>query len=221
MLALLKSTPRPKLQVVKEGYGEFDKSAGRDVEELKTRGQGVVGFLEALIRSENPPWFDARGAAVGLMIGFGLPLGLQMLALALLRLCFRFNAVIAFAMTWVNNPLSLLPLYYGYYYLGSLILGRAVVMSVEDFRALMRPILSADYFWGSVQAFLLMSWDILERWAVAAIILAAVSGLLGYVAAYRIQQKRCKRRATQMGISYERLVARLEQSVEARGKFDQ
>lgn len=220
MLALLKSTQRPKLHVVKEGYAEFDKSTGRHVEVRKTRGQGVVGFLEALIRSENPPWFDARGAAVGLMIGFGLPIGLQMLALALLRLCFRFNAVIAFTMTWVNNPFSLIPLYYGYYYLGSQILGRSVVMSVEDFRALMQPILSADYFWGSVQAFLLMSWDILERWAVAAIILAAVSGLLGYVAAYRIQQKRCKRRAIQMGISYERLLRGLEKSVEDRGKLD-
>lgn len=156
---------------------------------------------------------------MGLMIGFGVPIGCQMLMLALLRLCLRFNAITAFAMTWVNNPFSLLPLYYVYYYLGSLILHRPVAMGVEDFRSLMQPIIHAGYFWGSVQAFLLISWDILERWTVSAAIFAVVAGFIGYAVAYNIQKKRCKRRALEMGMSYERLVLKLENAVEGRKRL--
>ncbi len=190
MLTLLKPPSRPKLKVVREGHTQSENFADSNEEKFQTRRKGLFGFLEALVRSENPPWFDARGAAIGLMIGLGVPIGGQMIVLALLRLCFRFNALIAFAMTWINNPLSLLPLYYGYYYVGSLILDRPVAMSVEDFQALFRPILHAGYFWGSVHAFLLMSWDILKRWTVCAVIFSLVSGLLGYVVAHRIQKKR-------------------------------
>ncbi len=220
MLTSLKPPSRPKLKVVREDHTQSDNFADRNDEKFQTRRKGLFGFLEALVRSENPPWFDARGAAIGLMIGLGVPIGGQMIVLALLRLCFRFNALIAFAMTWINNPLSLLPLYYGYYYVGSLILDRPVAMSVEDFQALLRPILYAGYFWGSVHAFLLMSWDILERWTVCAVIFSLVSGFLGYVVAHRIQKKRCEHRAREMGISYRRLVEQLENRIDARKRSE-
>ena len=32
-------------------------------------------FLAPLLSSSNPPWFDARGIAAGLAIGFGIPVG--------------------------------------------------------------------------------------------------------------------------------------------------
>ena len=81
-------------------------------------------FLEGFVGSMNPPWFDARGIAVGLAVGFGVPLGGQIVVLALLRTLFRFNSVVAFAFTWVNNPFSIIPLYYGYYYFGARLLNR-------------------------------------------------------------------------------------------------
>lgn len=179
----------------------------------ETRRKGLFGFAESLVRSENPPWFDARGAALGLIIGFGVPIGAQMIILAVLRFCFRFNAVLAFALTWVNNPLSLLPMYYGYYYLGSLILGRNPAMGLQDFRMLMQPILHAGYFWNSVQAFLLLSCDILVRWALAAALVAMVTGFVGYVVTYRIQSTRLKKRAREMGIAYTMLVNRMEAAI--------
>lgn len=179
----------------------------------ETRRKGLFGFAESLVRSENPPWFDARGAALGLIIGFGVPIGAQMIILAVLRFCFRFNAVLAFALTWVNNPLSLLPMYYGYYYLGSLILGRNPAMGLQDFRMLMQPILYAGYFWNSVHAFLLLSCDILVRWALAAALVAMITGFVGYVVTYRIQSTRLKKRAREMGIAYTMLVNRMEAAI--------
>jgi len=164
--------------------------------------------------SRNPPWFDARGVAIGLFIGFGLPVGTQMIVLGLLRLAFRFNTIIAFACTWVNNPISIIPIYYGYYCLGSLMLGKHVVMSAEDFRALMSPILHAEYFWRSVQEFVYLGWDMVVRWSVAAASVAATCGLIGYVTSFRLWKLRCRRKARQLGISYEKLLSELEGSVE-------
>ena len=65
-------------------------------------------FLDPLIASANPPWFDSRGIAVGLFVGMGVPIGLHMLTLGLLRLIMRYNVVVAFAFTFVNNPITII-----------------------------------------------------------------------------------------------------------------
>jgi len=173
-------------------------------------------FVRPFVRSTNPPWFDARGIAVGLVVGFGLPVGTQMLFLGLLRVLFRFNSLLAFAFTWVNNPLTLLPMYYGYYYLGSIILGKPVVMTPDAFRELIHPIVHAGHFWESLQASARLSADIISRWAISAVIVASVSGVLGYVIGYHRLRKRCLVRARRMGTSYEKLINDMEQSLMQR-----
>jgi len=165
---------------------------------------------DPLASSKNPPWFDARGVAVGLAVGFGVPLGAQMIVLGLLRALFRFNSVVAFAFTWVNNPLSVLPMYYGYYRFGSWLLGRPTIMGLEDFQALMRPIFHASYFWESFGEFVYLGWDLVLRWSITAVLVGVLTGILGYVAALRVQKKRCRKRAEEMGLSYEALAAKLE-----------
>jgi uncharacterized protein (DUF2062 family) len=175
-------------------------------------------FLDPLLSSSNPPWFDARGIAAGLAIGFGIPVGAQMLCLGIARLLIRFNTLVAFAFTWVNNPITLIPMYYGYYYLGSLILGRSEMMTLEGFHQLMDPVIRSGYFWQSLRAFAHLGADIVLRWAVAAVVVAILSGILGYAVGYFVQSRRCIRKARRMGISYEKLVAELEKSVEKRNE---
>lgn len=167
-------------------------------------------LVEPLASSVHPPWFDARGIGIGLFVGFGIPVGAQIIFLGLLRLVFRFNSVMAFAFTWVNNPITLLPMYYGFYCLGSVVLGHSPVMSVEEFRNLLRPILHAGYFWDSMCSFLYLGGDLLVRWCVGALVVGATAGMVGYVVGYRARKKRCGRKARQMGITYENLVRRLE-----------
>jgi uncharacterized protein len=174
--------------------------------------------VDPLRSSVHPPWFDARGMAVGLFVGFGIPIGAQMLFLALLRLLFRFNSVIAFAFTWVNNPITLLPMYYGFYCVGSIILGKSVIMNAEDFRNLMRPIMHAGYFVDSVRSFLYLGGDLLERWVVGALSVGSVSGTLGYILGYRVRKKRCRRKAHQLGTTYEDLVRNLEANARRDGR---
>lgn len=171
-------------------------------------------FVKPLVGSTSPPWFDARGVAVGLAVGFGLPIGTQMLCLGVLRVIFRFNFLIAFAFTWVNNPITLLPMYYGYYCLGSVMLGKPVVMTPEAFRELMHPVMYAGHFWASIQAFAGLSLDVVARWAVSAATVGTASGILGYVLGYYAQRRRCLLRARRMGMSYEKLLNELERSLE-------
>lgn len=171
---------------------------------------GRKSFVDPFVSPANPPWFDARGVAVGLFIGLGVPLGVQMVALGLLRLFVKFNTAMAFALTWVNNPLSVIPMYYGYYYLGSIVLGKSVSLSAESFQAQLKPMLHADYFWQAFSSFLCLGWDLVLRWSVGAVTVAATCGLLGYVVCYSVQKTRCARRARQIGINYAQLLGDLE-----------
>jgi uncharacterized protein (DUF2062 family) len=202
----------------------YDDSAGSHRDERQSRQDDNGGgkfrkyFVEPFLSSRNPPWFDARGVAVGIFIGLGIPVGTQIVMLGLLRLLFRFNTIVAFACTCVNNPITIIPMYYGYYCLGSLMLGRQLIMSAEDFESLMRPILQAQHFWNSAQAFVYWGWDIVERWFVAALSVSAASGLIGYVVSYRLWMRRCRKKAARLGITYGELLSKLEGSVEREEK---
>ncbi len=175
-------------------------------------------FIEPFTGSNSPPWFDARGVAVGLFIGLGLPIGIQTVVLGVLRLLFRFNTIIAFACTCVNNPISIIPMYYGYYCLGSFMLEKHAVVSAEHFRSMMGPVLHAHHFWQSVEAFVYLGWDIVVRWFLAALIVASICSLIGYVASFRVWEGRCRTKAKKLGLTYEKLLAKLEEPMEKNGE---
>ncbi len=170
-------------------------------------------FLDPLIGSANPPWFDARGIAVGLFIGAGFPLGTHTISLGLLRLLFRYNVVVAFAFTFVNNPITLLPMYYGFYWLGCAILGDQALMSMSDFHKLIHPMINADHFWEAVREFVALGADLLLKWAIGALICSSVIAAIGYVVGYWLLRKRCLRKARKLGMTYEKLVKELESAV--------
>ncbi|MEJ2717736.1 MAG: DUF2062 domain-containing protein [Deltaproteobacteria bacterium] len=177
-------------------------------------------FIEPFVTSRNPPWFDARGVAVGLAVGFGCPVGGQIITLVLLRMIFRFNSIIAFAFTWVSNPFTMIPQYYLYFSIGSFLLGKPLPLNHETFRQLMMPLLDGGYFWETFHSFLSLGWELVTRWFLTGSILASVAATLGYVIAYQVQKYRCRRKAEQIGVSYERLLEELEDSIRAGHDLD-
>lgn len=181
------------------------------------RGRAVLHkyFVEPFVTSSNPPWFDARGVAVGLAIGFGCPVGGQVITLVLLRMIFRFNSIIAFAFTWVSNPFTMIPQYYLYFSIGSFLLGKPLALTPETFKELMLPLLNGGYFWETFQSFLYLGQGLVTRWFLTGSILASMAGSIGYVTAYQVQKYRCRRKAKQMGVSYEKLLEDFEKSIRA------
>ncbi|MCX5862738.1 MAG: DUF2062 domain-containing protein [Deltaproteobacteria bacterium] len=165
--------------------------------------------IEPLVASKNPPGFDALGVSFGLAVGFLIPVGGHFLFLALLRILFRFSYVVAAAFTFVSNPLNMIPLYYGYYCLGSVLLGKSIAVNLQVFEKLMNPVIDKTYFWEALAAFIQLGCEILARWVVAAAVFAGVFGIAGYIVTYKIQQNRCRKAAKKMGMRYEEFVQQL------------
>lgn len=173
-------------------------------------------FVQPFVSSPHPPWFDARGVAIGLAISLGCPVGAQMVTLGATRLIIQFNLVIAFAVSWVMNPFTFVPIYYGYYRLGSVLLNRSETMTLEAFRGLMVPLMGGAHFWETFRSFLALGWEFVLRWAAGAVVVTPIAAVLGYVAGYYLQQNRCKRRARKLGVSYDRLLRDMEMKRAAR-----
>ncbi len=184
---------------------------------LWARGRETIrkNVIDPLVFSRHPPWFDATGVSLGFAVGFGVPMGGHVVSLGLLRLAFRFNFILALAVSSIVNPFNIIPLYYGYYWLGSLVLRRPVAMDFEVFRRIMNPVLDKAFFWEVHAAFIQLGWEILVRWVVAAAILAVITGTLGYVITFRIQRNRSARKARRLGVQYEKYLEELEENARA------
>jgi len=147
---------------------------------------------------------------MGLLVGFGCPVGVQCISLIVLRMVFRFNFVAAFAFSWVTNPFTFVPMYYGYYYLGSLILGRPDILSQAAFVQQIKPLVHADNFLESMRAFAYLGGDVLLRWLLTGLLFAIPAAIIGYVLTTLFQRMRCRIKAERLGITYEKLLEDLE-----------
>lgn len=161
-----------------------------------------------LVGSRNSPHYDALGVSFGLMVGLGAPLGSHMIVLGALRLLFKFNVIVAFGFTFVVNPLNAVPLYYGYYLLGSFLMGESASLSLENFRSAMNPVLESDHIWESMSAFFHLGETIVRRWLVAALTVGILSGVLGYATTYLIQRKRLHKSLVKLSLEYKKLATK-------------
>jgi uncharacterized protein len=151
--------------------------------------------IDPLVKSQNPPWLDARGVSMGLIIGTAIPIGMQTAFMVLLRLLVRFNVLIAFAFTWVNNPLTLAPMYYIFYLIGSISLGKTPAKNFQDFQVLFKPIIEADGLREVCAQLLTLGGDFLSRWFVGAFVSAIPLGLTSYFISLRFLKSRQQKKA--------------------------
>jgi uncharacterized protein len=85
-------------------------------------------FLIPLFRSRHSPEFTARGVAIGVFWGMTPTVGIQTAAILgtwLALKVFRREASLVQALLWacVNNPVTMVPMYYGFYVTGQWLLG--------------------------------------------------------------------------------------------------
>ena len=108
-----------------------------------------------------------RGVVLGIFIAF-IPMPMQMAAVLLFMPLFRFNVPIALAMCWLSNPITMPPMYYIEYELGSFLLGispQPVELTLEWFSNNMENIFIPLYFGtlvfsvvGSISSYFLVTY---------------------------------------------------------------
>jgi len=74
----------------------------------------------------------ARGISIGLFFGLTPTVGFQTLLVLPCCLLFRANFPLAFAATWVSNPLTMGPLYYSWNRIGNWLLAETAETSGSD-----------------------------------------------------------------------------------------
>jgi uncharacterized protein (DUF2062 family) len=175
-------------------------------------------YIQPLVTKRFPPWYDARGVAIGLWVGLALPVGCHVAVLTALRAAVRFNYLSSLLFSCVGNPVTMLPLYFGYYRLGSYLTGRPQSLSFDAFQSLMHPVSESTFFWEALAAFGSLGWEILMRWGAASFAVGTVAAVLGYCVAWCAQTAARKREARVRGIDYAELSAELEAAA-SRGLF--
>jgi len=119
----------------------------------------------------------ARGVAIGLFIALTPTVGLQTALMLAFCLLLRGNFPVAFAVSWISNPITLGPLYLGYYLVGELVVS-----------PLVHP-LSPLWEAGSAGP-LLEGMYLLVGSMLIAIPIAVVGYLASYWMAHRLRQRR-------------------------------
>ena len=90
------------------------------------RHNRYISMFGTLLHDPNLWHFNRRsvsgGFAVGLFMAF-IPVPFQMLIAAGIAIASRVNIVVAAALCWITNPITMAPIFYGAYLLGNTILG--------------------------------------------------------------------------------------------------
>lgn len=94
--------------------------------------RGTVGRISRLVYERvlrpvlginDSPRSIALGLTIGVFVAMTPTVGIQMPIVFVLCSLARGNRVAGLAMTWISNPVTTLPMYYGYYRLGLLFTG--------------------------------------------------------------------------------------------------
>lgn len=93
---------------------------------VAARAWGVLrrNLIEPFVRAQGSPESLARGAALGTWLTLTPTVGIQMTLAAVAGLPLKANLPVAIALIWLSNPVTIVPMYYGYYWLGAVLLGR-------------------------------------------------------------------------------------------------
>lgn len=168
----------------------------------KIREQKSLGFLRHRLGDPSLWHLNRRSASLAMFWGIFfafMPMPFQMIPATLIAVGLRINLPLVLVLTWVTNPITVLPFMYVSYAFGSLVL-QVPMLSWAEIEVLMSAALSiapADSNTGSILAQL-------KPFFVGTVILGFSLGCLGYVGmrgywrwhAVRQWRARARRRAS-------------------------
>lgn len=80
-------------------------------------------IVDPIRRAQGSPESIARGSALGLFIALTPTVGVQSLLVTACAVPMRANLPVSLVMCWITNPVTLIPFYFSYYWLGAWMLG--------------------------------------------------------------------------------------------------
>ncbi|CAN8140224.1 DUF2062 domain-containing protein [Thiomicrorhabdus sp. 6S2-11] len=95
----------------------------------KVKNLKGLGWLGSLLHNPNIWHLHRYSVAKAFFIGLffmAIPMPSQMVAAALFAILLRANLPLSVALVWISNPITMGPIFYFNYEIGSLILGQAV-----------------------------------------------------------------------------------------------
>jgi uncharacterized protein (DUF2062 family) len=154
-----------------------------------------------VLRQNSTPRQLAAGIAVGVFVGLAVPYGLQVAAIVLAALVFRrFNRIAALLGCSVTNPLTTPFIYLGYYRLGKWMTGWRVSEKVAE-------VMDDNTLWEMLKNHEAYR-DTLLAMGLAAVVIAALSGLASYFIALPLIARYQERRAQRLKSAFGRFIAR-------------
>lgn len=176
------------------------------------RDIGFWGRLKRLIRfrlimpalrGNHSPEYAARGIMIGVVCGMMPMIGQSWVVLAVWvvtrRLAWSFSPILAMLWTWVSNPFTAVPMFYGFYVTGQIMLGRWHDLSgFASFANLWHSSLRDDQ--GFFEQLKIVGQLLLQEWGVAMWVgflpWAALAAYLSYLLGFRfIARHRARRQA--------------------------
>lgn len=146
-------------------------------------------LLQPLARAQGSPTSIARGAALGTFVALTPTVGIQMFLVTILALPLRANIPIPLALVWLSNPLTVIPMYYCYYWLGTLVLG----LETRGYRALAMRFseqMRAMGSQGPLASLQTLGAEVLWPLMVGSVILATVLAIPAYQIGLRLAARR-------------------------------
>ncbi len=111
----------------------------------------VIRILELKDTRDRVAW----GVALGTLIGMTPTVGIQMTIAVIFATLLRANRTAAAATVWISNPLTMVPIYWFDYWLGSLILGAFMPLKTLSMEEVSRALFSeGNGFFGALFRFL-------------------------------------------------------------------
>ena len=94
-------------------------------------------LIRRLLALDDTPHSIALGTAIGMFVGMTPTVGIQMIVIlaiaAVTRPLFHFNRVAGLITVYISNPLTMLPMYAAFYYVGTLLV--EAPMTPDEFLA--------------------------------------------------------------------------------------
>lgn len=157
--------------------------------------------IQPVLRAQGSPESVARGGAMGLWVALTPTVGIQSMIVLVLAVPLRANVPIAIAMCWITNPLTLVPFYFAFYWLGAILLGQHVAGFSEVGLMIGDVISGIPDEHSLVEGLLVLGNEIVWPMVLGSLILATASAIPMYFAILRIY--RSEQRTGREGLAVE------------------